>query len=276
MSERESITGRSSSWLAKQSPRSRWTTTIPRGVAEHQSRAARAGPNRRTRRVGTFGPVVVARFGEDCPVSVAAGRCPVRIRFLAVVAATLTLLLGTGTAALAAPRYRCRAGESTWRPPRLGSEYAPGTSQQRQKRGNLRRTGLRRQGRRSPLDEFDGSVLRALRVIDAQQHREEWWSSSATGVTALPTIDRYRPVIDSRSDMERTPEQVARAGTDAPWLDAPLGRPSLDNTYPPVTLLHLILYAGHPPWRTPRVAGDPDCHRRRPEGNFTGTVTVAR
>ena len=71
MSERESITGRSSSWLAKQSPRSRWTTTIPRGVAEHQSRAARAGPNRRTRRVGTFGPVVVARFGEDCPVSVA-------------------------------------------------------------------------------------------------------------------------------------------------------------------------------------------------------------
>src|SRR5664280_3176462 len=71
MSERESITGRYSSWLAKQSPRSRWTTTIPRGVAEHQSRAARAGPNRRTRRVGTFGPVVVARFGEDCPVSVA-------------------------------------------------------------------------------------------------------------------------------------------------------------------------------------------------------------
>src|SRR5450759_4569775 len=104
MSERESITGRYSSWLAKQSPRSRWTTTIPPcGVAEHQSRAARAGPNRLTRRVGTFGPVVVARFGEDCPVSVAAGRCPVRIRFLAVVAATLTLLLGTGTAALAAP-----------------------------------------------------------------------------------------------------------------------------------------------------------------------------
>jgi hypothetical protein len=24
--------------------------------------------------------------------------------------------------------------------------------------------------------------------------------------------DQYRPVIDSRSDMERTPEQVARAG----------------------------------------------------------------
>jgi hypothetical protein len=87
--------------------------------------------------------------------------------------------------------------------------------------------------------------------------------------------DRYRPVIDSRSDMERTPEQVARAGRRS-LVGCPLGRPSLDNTYPPVTLLHLILYAGHPPWRTPCVAGDPDCHRRRPQGNFTGTVTVAR
>ena len=39
--------------------------------------------------------------------------------------------------------------------------------------------------------------------------------------------DEYRPVIDSRSDMERTPEQVARE--DAPWLGAPLGRPQPDN-----------------------------------------------